>query len=120
MRKSPNVDRRAGDGANRRRVSDRRHTANRRAADFERRHAETEELARANRRELGLQFTRIAQIQAELDALLKSGRSGPPPPSSLSIREYSENIQSVTERLADRRFAAMPPTPGDDDGRRRS
>ena len=114
MRKNPNLDRPVGDGAERRRGSDRRGAPNRRAADLERRLAEMEDLARANRRELGLQFTRIAQIQADLDALLKSSRAIPHAQSSR--REHSENIQSAAERAADRTFAAMPSM----DGRRRS
>ena len=43
----------------------------RRAEDIVRRLTEVEELARANRRELELQFRRIADMQAEIDALKK-------------------------------------------------
>ena len=115
MRKNPNVDGRVGDGAERRRVSDRRGVPNRRADDFERRLVEMEDLARANQRELGLQFTRIAQIQADLDALLKSSRANSLPQSSR--REHSENMQPAADRAADRTFAAMPSMDG---GPRRS
>jgi hypothetical protein len=41
----------------------------RRDADMLRRLRDVEEMARANRRELELQFRRIADIQAELDRL---------------------------------------------------
>ena len=113
MRKSPNIDRPVGDDADRRRVSDRRAPANRRAADLERRLAEMEDIVRANRRELGLQFTRIAQIQADLDALLKAGRANSLQPPAR--REHSENIQPAA--AADRTFSAMPSMDG---GPRRS
>jgi len=115
MRKNTNPDRPGGDGADRRRMSDRRGVPNRRTVDLERRLAEMEDLARANRRELGLQFTRIAQIQADLDALLKSGRANSLQPPSR--REHSEN-QPATDRAADRTFAAIPSMPSMDGSRR--
>jgi|GEM_PF-3824074 hypothetical protein len=117
MRKNPNDERRAG-GGDRRRSGDRRAAPLRLAEEFERRLVEMEEIARANRRELGLQFTRIAQIQADLDALMKSGRSGSA--QSVSVRDASDNLQSRTERLVDKRFTAMAPMSGDGDGRQRS
>jgi hypothetical protein len=40
-------------------------------ADLQRRVTEVEELARANRRELELQFRRMADMQAEIDMLRK-------------------------------------------------
>ena len=43
----------------------------RREADIMRRLTEVEELARANRRELDLQFRRIAEMQVEIDKLTK-------------------------------------------------
>ena len=115
MRKSLNVDRPVGDDADRRRTSDRHAPANRRAADFERRLAEMEDILRANRRELGLQFTRIAQMQADLDALLKSARANSPQPSPR--REHSDNTQPTADRAADRTLA-MPSMPSMDGSRR--
>src|SRR6185503_6307077 len=109
MRKNPNDERRAG-GGDRRRSGDRRAAPLRLAEEFERRLVEMEEIARANRRELGLQFTRIAQIQA--------GRSGSA--QSVSVRDASDNLQSRTERLVDKRFTAMAPMSGAGDGRQRS
>jgi hypothetical protein len=50
-------------GENRTRTTDRRQGA-RRTEDLERRLAEVEDIARANRRELHLQFQRIAHMQA--------------------------------------------------------
>jgi hypothetical protein len=66
----------SGDGAKQPRVADRR-TGSRRAEDLERRLAEVEHLARANRRELELQFQRMAHMQAELDMLLRLAREAP-------------------------------------------
>ena len=51
-----------------RNTSERRSTL-RREAVIKRRLADVEEMARANRRELELQFRRMADIQAELDKL---------------------------------------------------
>jgi phage host-nuclease inhibitor protein Gam len=48
-----------------------RRPAIRRVADLQRRVTEVEELARANRRELELQFRRMADMQAEIDMLRK-------------------------------------------------
>jgi hypothetical protein len=55
----------------RRRVSRERRATLRRDADIQRRLLETEEMARANRRELELQFRRMADMQAEIDKLKK-------------------------------------------------
>jgi hypothetical protein len=55
---------------NERKPNDRR-TALRREQDLIRRLADVEELARANRRELELQFRRIADMQVEIDKLMK-------------------------------------------------
>jgi hypothetical protein len=60
-------------------VADRR-TGSRRAEDLERRLAEVEHLTRANRRELELQFQRMAHMQAELDMLLRLAREAPARP----------------------------------------
>ena len=46
--------------------------ASRGQSDFHERLSKVEELARSNRRELELQFQRIAQMQAALDRLLKT------------------------------------------------
>jgi hypothetical protein len=51
-------------------LADRRNRL-RRDADMQRRLSDVEELARANRRELDLQFSRMAEIQVELDKLKK-------------------------------------------------
>ena len=48
-----------------------RRVALRREADMDRRLRDVEELARANRRELELQFRRMADIQVELDTIKK-------------------------------------------------
>jgi len=53
------------------RASTDRRRATRREADVLRRLTEVEELARANRRELELQFRRMAAMQVEIDALKK-------------------------------------------------
>jgi hypothetical protein len=67
---------------NERKPNDRR-TALRREQDLIRRLAEVEELARANRRELDLQFRRIADMQVEIDKLMKghhrNGADSPTP-----------------------------------------
>jgi hypothetical protein len=55
----------------RRRVSGSTRAELRRADDVQRRLTEVEEMARANRRELELQFRRIADMQMEIDALKK-------------------------------------------------
>jgi hypothetical protein len=65
-----------------------------------------EAIARDNRRELELQFTRIAQIQADLDALRKSDRGNGPAPSPR--REYRETTPPGADRAADRSFATLP------------
>jgi hypothetical protein len=75
MRKNQNANATSAAGTKRLRLADRRN-GTRRAADLERRLAETEALARANRRELDLQFQRMAQMQAELDVLMKLARAG--------------------------------------------
>lgn len=75
MRKNQKAEPTPGDGAKQVRGAERR-SGTRLAADLERRLAETEELARANRRELDLQFQRIAQMQADLDMLMKLARPG--------------------------------------------
>lgn len=53
-----------------RRAGDRRR-ATRREEEIMRRVSDVEELARANRRELELQFRRIAEMQVEIDKLKK-------------------------------------------------
>jgi len=75
MRKIQNQGDNDGNG-NRARIGDRRQ-GSRRAEDLERRLADVEDLARANRRELQLQFQRMAQMQADLDRLLKPAHSMP-------------------------------------------
>ena len=75
MRKNHNAEAASGDGAKRPRAANRR-DGTRRAADLDQRLAATEELARANRRELDLQFQRMAQMQADLDTLMKLARAG--------------------------------------------
>jgi hypothetical protein len=45
-----------------------------RLAVFERRLAEAEDMARANRRELELQFRRMAEMQVQIDRLLRESR----------------------------------------------
>jgi len=57
-----------------RRPSEARRTALRRAEDISHRLMELEEMGRANRRELELQFRRIADMQVEIDRLKKSRR----------------------------------------------
>ena len=76
MRKHSNADRMSGDEARQPRGADRR-TGSRRAEDLERRLTEVEHLTRANRRELELQFQRMAHMQAELDMLLRLAREAP-------------------------------------------
>lgn len=81
---------------------DRRLSA-RRVEDLERRLTDAENLTRANRRELDLQFQRMAQMQADIDALLKAARSSAP---------TSRMPQLETHRIApDRRDepSAVPP-----------
>jgi hypothetical protein len=114
MRKNQTVERGFDDGGQRRRLDDRRGTGIRRAADFERRLAEIEDLAQANRRELGLQFLRIAQIQADLDSLMNAGRSHLS--GSSFPHEPTEAIHAGAERVAGTPHAAMPAM----HGRRRS
>ena len=53
------------------RASKERRAELRRDEDIVRRLSEVEEMARANRRELELQFRRIADMQAEIDQLMK-------------------------------------------------
>ena len=53
------------------RQSKERRASLRREADVERRLGDVEDLAKANRRELDLQFRRMADLQAELDKLLR-------------------------------------------------
>lgn len=66
---------------NERKPNDRR-IALRREQDLIRRLADVEELARANRRELELQFRRIADMQVDIDRLLKwQHRNGAMPPA---------------------------------------
>jgi hypothetical protein len=48
----------------------------RRTEDLARRITEVEEVCRANRRELDLQFRRMADMQAEVDALKKRSGEG--------------------------------------------
>jgi hypothetical protein len=74
MKKHLNAERTSGEGAKQPRVTDRRKGA-RRTEDLERRLVEVENLARANRRELELQFQRMAHMQADLDMLLRIARS---------------------------------------------
>jgi hypothetical protein len=81
MRKNQSTERGSDHGANQGRFGDRRGPVIRRADDLDRRLTELEDLARANRRELELQFRRIAQIQVDLDSLLKAGRSNLSPSS---------------------------------------
>ena len=75
MQKTHKAQPTSGDAGKRLREAERRQET-RRVADLERRLAETEELARSNRRELDLQFQRIAQMQADLDMLMKLARPG--------------------------------------------
>lgn len=65
-----NTERTERSTTNERKPTDRR-TVLRREQDMIRRLAEVEELARANRRELELQFRRIADMQVEIDRLSK-------------------------------------------------
>jgi len=51
-------------------LADRRNRL-RRDADMQQRLSDVEELARANRRELDLQFSRMAEMQVEIDKLKK-------------------------------------------------
>jgi hypothetical protein len=76
MTKRQDADRAPQTGAKPPRGSDRRNTL-RRTADLERRLAEMEEHVRASRRELDLQFQRMAQIQVDLDLLMKLVRGTP-------------------------------------------
>ena len=106
MARNHSADRASGDSAERRRASDRRGAGVRRAADLERRLADVEDLAQANRRELGLQFMRIAQIQAELDVLMKLSRSNLS--RSPFPHGHAEDIQPGAERAAANPVAAVP------------
>jgi hypothetical protein len=65
-----NTERTEPSTTNERKPTDRRAVL-RREQDMIRRLAEVEELARANRRELELQFRRIADMQVEIDRLSK-------------------------------------------------
>jgi hypothetical protein len=103
MRKNHSTERGSNVGANQRRFTDRRGSVIRRADDLDRRLSELEDLARANQRELELQFRRIAQIQVDLDSLLKAGRSNPTPPSF-----SHEQSQSGPESRIDTPLAALP------------
>ena len=53
------------------RATDDRRKVPRRESDIRRRLSEVEEITRANRRELELQFRRIAEMQVDLDKLKK-------------------------------------------------
>jgi hypothetical protein len=54
-----------------RRATGERRIALRRQSDIARRLSEVEEIARSNRRELALQFRRMADMQVEIDKLKK-------------------------------------------------
>ena len=95
-----------GDG-NRPRLGDRR-KGSRRAEDLERRLAEVEEVARANRRELHLQFQRMAHMQADLDRLTKSSRSLPP---TSGLPYETKGFDRDGSRTAVAHAARVPPAP---------
>jgi len=95
-----------GDG-NRPRLGDRR-KGSRRAEDLERRLAEVEEVARANRRELHLQFQRMAHMQADLDRLMKSTRSLPP---TSGLPYETKGFDRDGSRTAVAHDARVPPAP---------
>jgi hypothetical protein len=109
---SPKLDRdrasdNGGDGGLRSRGGDRRNGF-RRAEDLERRLAELEELARANQRELHLQFQRMAHMQAELDSIL---RPATPLTSRPRLPYENKGLDREATRPVDARTAAVPPVP---------
>jgi hypothetical protein len=105
MKKNSNGERMSGDGAKQPRVADRRMGA-RRTEDLEQRLVEVENLARANRRELELQFQRMAHMQADLDMLLRIARSVPArsPFRHEKIDGFEQHLKSGVDPLV----AAMP------------
>jgi hypothetical protein len=89
------------------RQGDRRH-GSRRAEDLERRLAEVEDLARANRRELHLQFQRMAHMQADLDRLMKTARSLP---TTSGVPYEPRGFDGDGSRAAVAHDARVPPAP---------
>jgi len=85
----------------------------RREADLTQRLAEVEALALANRRELNVQFQRIAQMQADFDRALRSTGSMPSGLSFLDAQIEIGDPQGRTSRAAlDPGVPSMPRRPG--------
>ena len=105
MRNNHNLGTDDGNG-NRPRMGDRR-KGSRRAEDLERRLAEVEDIARANRRELHLQFQRMAHMQADLDRLMTTRPLPPPPGLPYEARAFDRD----GSRTAVAHDAKVPPAP---------
>ena len=106
MRDNQNQGTHDGNG-DRPRVGDRR-KGSRRAEDLERRLAEVEDIARANRRELHLQFQRMAHMQADLDRLMKATRSSP---ATSGLPYEPRGFDRDGSRTAVAHDAKVPPAP---------
>ena len=109
---SPNPDRQTDGRPDRLRATERRNGI-RREADLTQRLAEVEALALANRRELNVQFQRIAHMQADLDRALRSTGSMPSRSSFLDAQIEVGDQQGRTNRAPlDPDVPSLPRRPG--------